>query len=330
MEQRRLGKSSLMTSAVGFGTWEMGGTTYGDIDENEAIEAVHSALDNGITLYDTAAVYGPRFSEILLAKALGNRRKDIVLVTKVGFYWDDEGTVLGRDASRKSVMEGTEACLERLETDWIDLLLIHWPDHKTPTEETMGALEDLKRAGKIREYGVSNYDVPMMEDCARYGTLAANQIGYHMFDRRMEAEVLAHCQEQDLGFMGYGTLAFGILTGAFTPETSFEPPDWRSSGKIFGGIPTFEKEHFLTELRVVERLKEFAAGSDHTVAQLAIAWVLSRPEVSVALVGARKPSEIEENVAAADWRLLAEDKAEIDRIFAEEECPTFIDMAQAT
>ncbi|MDP6349296.1 MAG: aldo/keto reductase [Chloroflexota bacterium] len=330
MEQRRLGKSGLTTSAIGFGTWEMGGTNYGEIDESEAIEAVHSALDNGITLFDTAAVYGPRFSEILLAKALGNRRKDIVLVTKVGFRWDDEGNVPAKDASWASVTEGTEECLQRLETDWIDLLLIHWPDHKTPTEETIGALEDLKSVGKIREYGVSNYDVPMMETCARYGTIAANQIGYHMFDRRVEAKVFDYCREQDLGFMGYGTLAFGILTGAFTPDTTFEPPDWRSQGLIFGDIPTFEREHFLTELRVVERLKEFAAGSDHTVAQLAISWVLSRPEVSVALVGARKPSEVEENVAAVDWRITSGDKAEIDRIFEGDGCRTFVDLPQAT
>lgn len=330
MEKRRLGKSSLTTSAVGFGTWEMGGTTYGEIDTDEAIAAVHSALDNGITLFDTAAVYGPRHSEILLARALGARRRDIVLVTKVGFHWDDEGNVLGKDASRSSVIDSTEACLQRLETDWIDLLLIHWPDHKTPTEETIGALEDLKTDGKIREYGVSNYDVPMMDECGRYGAIAANQIGYHMFDRRMEAEVFDYCREQEIGFMGYGTLAFGILTGALTPETTFEPPDWRSRGRIFGDIPTFEHEHFLTEFRVVERLKEFAAASDHTVAQLAIAWVLSRPEVSVALVGARRPSEVKENVAAADWRLTDRDKAEIDIIFKQENCPTFVDLAQAT
>ncbi|HEY8477682.1 MAG TPA: aldo/keto reductase, partial [Chloroflexota bacterium] len=327
MEQRRMGSSSLVCSALGFGTWEMGTTQYGHIDVEEATAAVNYALDNGITLFDTAAVYGPGHSEVLLGKALGPRRKEAVLVTKVGLVWDEHGKVVGLDSSRQQIISAAEDCLRRLNTDWIDLLLIHWPDHRTPAEEVVGAFETLKQAGKIREYGVSNYSVEMMEACERHGHLAANQVGYNLFDRRVEARVLPYCVERQIGFMAYGTLAFGLLTGAFTPDTTFVDWDWRSKGEAFG-LPLFQREHFLKELRVVERLKGLAREAGRTVAQLAIAWVLGHPGVSVALVGARKPSEIAENIKAVDWKLTDDVRREIDRIFDEEGVPTYRDAEQ--
>ncbi|MHB1132926.1 MAG: aldo/keto reductase [Chloroflexota bacterium] len=328
MEQRRLGNSSIVTSAVGFGTWEMGGTQYGEIDTSEATTAVQYALDHGITLFDTALGYGPYTSEVLLGKALGARRKDAVVVTKVGLSFEDTKLV-GLDASRQHVEREVEGCLSRLGTDWIDLFIIHWPDHRTPAAETIGALEDLKKSGKIREYGVSNYTVPMLEECERYGHLAANQVGYHMFDRRMEAKVLPYCLEHGVGFMSYGTLGFGLLTGAMKPDNKFVSWDWRSNGMAFG-LPLFTGEHFAKELRVVERLRALAGAHDKSVAQLAIAWVLSHPAVSVALVGARNAREIEENIAAASWQLDDDIKSAIDRIFAEEGVPTYRDAEQIT
>lgn len=329
MKFRRVGDSSIICSVLGFGTWEMGATQYGAIDLHEAVAAVHFALDHGITLIDTAESYGPWHAETVLGKALGARRKDVVLVTKVGLVFDEKGKLLGLDASRDRILSATERCLNRLGTDWLDLLLIHWPDHKTPHEETIGALEDLRRAGKIREYGVSNYTVEMIEQCERFGHLAANQIGYHMFDRRVESRLLPYCAGHHIGFMTYGTLAFGLLAGAFTPETIFPANDWRSRGEAFG-LPLFEREHFLRCLRVVDRLKRLAQRYGKTVAQLAIAWVLSNPSVSVALVGARKPSEVEENMAAADWALDDNIRSEIDRIFVEEKAPTYRDAEPIT
>ncbi len=237
MEQRRFGDTDLVSSALGFGTWEMSTTEYGHIDVDEASAAVGAAIDNGITLFDTAEAYGPYHSEEILGCALGARRKEVVLVTKVGFKVD--GTP-ARDSTREWVLARTEGCLQRLNTDWIDLLLIHWPDHDTPFAETMGALEELKTAGKIRHYGVSNFTVEMMEECERHGHLATNQVGYHLFDRRMEAQVLPYCLEQGIGFMAYGTLGFGLLTGAFTPDTTFEEGDWRSAGDAFN-LPLFEQ-----------------------------------------------------------------------------------------
>ncbi|MBN1399905.1 MAG: aldo/keto reductase [Anaerolineae bacterium] len=328
MEQRRFGNSDLVCSALGFGTWEMSTTQYGEIDVSAASDAVHAAIDRGITLFDTAEVYGPYHSEELLARALGGRRKEIVLVTKVGFDFDAEGHIIGRNSRYEHIANHAEGCLKRLQTDWIDLLLIHWPDHNTPYDEPIRALEDLKAAGKIRHYGVSNYSPAMMAAAEQAGHLTANQVGYHLFDRRMESAVLPYCQAHGIGFMAYGTLGFGLLTGAFGPDTTFVDWDWRSRGLAFE-LPLFRKENFLKELRVVARLQELAARYDKSVAQLAIAWVLSHPAVTVALVGMRNVKELEENVAAVDWKLSAEDKAEIDGIFAEEGVPTYREHRQA-
>ena len=335
MEQRTFGNTDLTCSTLGFGTWELGTTQYGDIDVDEAVRAVHMAIDHGVTLFDTAEVYGPYTSEELLARGLGERRKDIVLVTKVGFVISDDpavrgdAAIVGRDASAANITEHTDGCLKRLNTDYVDLMLIHWPDLKTPHEETIGALEALKEAGKIRHYGVSNYDVPMMKACQSVGRLAANQVGYNLFDRRMEAAVLPYCLEQGVGFMAYGSLGFGLLTGALSPDTQFADNDWRRHGNAFG-LPLFERENFLKALRVTERLKDVAAGYGKSVAQLALAWVLSHPAVTVGLVGMRNERELQENIAAVDWRLSASDGAEIDRIFAEEDVPTYATAPQRT
>ena len=327
MEMRRVGNTDLVCSALGFGTWAMG-HRYGDIDDREAAAAVHAAIDSGINLIDTAEVYGPYRSEELLGKTLGTRRKDIILVTKVGFIFDENLKDVGRNAKRGYILERTEGCLKRLNTDWIDLLLIHWPDHNTPLEETMGALEDLKTAGKIRHYGVSNFTVEMMEECQKHGSLGANQVGYNLFDRRMEAHVLPYCLEHDIGFMAYGTLCYGLLTGALAPETTFAETDWRSEGKAFW-LPLFERDHFLKELRVVDRLRELAGRHDRTVAQLAIAWVLGHPAVSVTLVGVRNERELQENIQAVGWKLTDDVRAEIDRVLEEEGVPTYVDAPQA-
>ncbi len=329
MEQRRFGNTDLATSAIGFGTWALGTTQYGEIDVQEASKALHMAIDAGITLVDTAEVYGPCYSEEILGKALGERRKEIVLVTKVGFIINEENKSVGRDASHDHVIARAETCLQRLQTDWIDLLLIHWPDHKTPHEETIRALETLKQAGKIRHYGVSNYTVAMMQECEQHGHLTANQVGYNLLDRRMEREVLPFCLANGIGFMAYGSLAFGLLAGAFTEETTFVDWDWRSRGNAFG-LPLFERENMLRTIKAVDRLKGFAADRGHTVAQLALAWTLSHPAVTVGLVGIRNPQEMQENVAAAAWKLSDDDKAEIDRIMAEEGVPTYRDAEQAT
>lgn len=326
MEQRRFGSSDLTCSALGFGTWELSTTEYGPIEVEQATRSVHAALDAGVTLIDTAEAYGPYISEEILGRALGARRPNLVLVTKVGFAYSDAPKVAGRNSARDYIIARAEGCLRRLQTDYLDLLLIHWPDHNTPYDEPIGALEALVQAGKIRHYGVSNWAPAMM--AAGGGHIAANQIGYHILDRRVERGVLPYCQAHGIGFMAYGSLGFGLLTGAFTPETSFVDYDWRSRGFAFG-LPLFQREPFLKELAAVAKLQQFAAGQGKSVAQLAIAWVLSNPAVSVALVGMRNERELRENVAAVDWRLSADDRAEIDRILADEGVPTYNNAALA-
>ena len=331
MEQRRFGNTDLVTSAIGFGTWEMSVRQYGHIDTGEAARAVHSAIDHGVTLFDTSETYGPFTSETLLGQALGTRRKEVLIVTKVGFTFrddpDDPGFMMvdKRDSAAANIIEHAEGCLRRLNTDYIDLLLIHFHDHRTPHQETMAGLRALQDAGKIRHFGVSNYDAPMLAASQQHGQLAANQVGYHLFDRRVEKAVLPYCRANNIGFMAYGSLAFGLLSGAFTPQTTFVDWDWRSRGDAFG-LPLFQREHFLRALRVVNHLKALGADHGKSVAQLAIAWLLAQDGVTVALVGMRNERELEENVAAADWRLSAADCAAIDRIFAEEDMPTYIDV----
>jgi aryl-alcohol dehydrogenase-like predicted oxidoreductase len=301
---------------------------YGHIDIKEASDAVGAAIDHGVTMFDTAEVYGPYHSEELLGKALGQKRKDIVLVSKVGFEYDDDGKNVGRNSKYDNVISRAEGCLERLNTDFLDLLLIHWPDHDTPFEEPIRALEKLKEDGKIRHYGVSNFTPEMLGECEKYGHMAANQVGYHMFDRRMESAVLPYCKENNIGFMAYGTLGFGLLSGAFTSETTFGEGDWRSSGMAFR-LPLFQEEEFTKELKVVEKLKVIAHDHGKSVAQMAIAWTLGHPAVSVGLVGVRNERELKENVAAVDWKLSEETRKKIDAVFADEEVTTHINTDQA-
>ncbi|PZC44389.1 MAG: putative oxidoreductase [Chloroflexi bacterium] len=336
MEQRTFGDTDLVTSAIGFGTWEMSTTMYGDLDVAEASKAVNMAIDAGITLMDTAEVYGPWHSERLLADALGSRRDEIVLVTKVGFRYEPEDPsadpVLsdnkGKDGTRDNIIKSAEGCLQRLKTDHIDLLLMHWPDHKTPIAETIGAFEELKQAGKIRHYGVSNYSVAMMEEANRHGKIATNQVGYHIYDQRMDADVLPWCGANNVGFMGYGTLGFGLLTGAFNAATTFPEGDWRAGGKMFE-LNQFQGDPLQNAIRATARLAQLADGYGKSVAQLAIAWALGNPALTVGLVGMRNEKELAENVAAADWRLTDDDRAAITTILDEEGVPTHRDSPQA-
>ena len=220
------------------------------------------------------------------------------------------------------------AVCTRTNTDVIELMLIHWPDMDVPYDEPMLALEKLKADGKIRHGGVSNFNIEMLEYCQQFGDIAVNQVGYHLFDQRMDRVMLPYCLEKRIGFMAYGTLGFGLLSGAFTPETAFAESDWRSFSDGFG-VPLFtRRENFLRELRVGERLKALAERYGRSLPQLAIAWVLGNPAVSVALVGMRNEKELKENVAATQWRLTPEDRATIDRIFEEEGCPTYRDYPQ--
>ena len=311
MEYRAFGRTGLDVSAIGYGCWEIGGG-YGHFDENEVVAAVQRALDLGINLFDTAEGYGYGQSERLLGKALGARRKEAIVVTKFGIY-RPEGE-WQRDSRRETALAAIDRSLKALGTDYVDVYLIHWPDRETPLEESMGALEEIVQAGKARFVGVSNFTPDQIETCMATRRVDIAQYGYHMFDRRLEREIFPTIEEHGIGLMTYGSLAHGLLAGAFTPETSFDEDDWRSNGIAFN-IPLFTEEVFARNVAAVDELKPIAARHGKTVAHLALRWVLSNPVVSVALVGFRRPVEVEEGAASLDWSLDQETLDEINAVF---------------
>ncbi len=313
MRYKKFGNSDLETSVVGFGGWPMGRGHYGSFDDDEVVRAVHASIDLGVTLFDTAAVYGWGEGEKLLGRALEGRREDVVIVSKAGIPWDEEGGGRRRDSSRESLEKSLNESLTRLQTDYLDLFLVHWPDESRPMSVPMEAFADFQKQGKIRYGGVSNFSPRQMSDCLDVFPIVTNQVGYHLFDQRPEPEIIPFCAGNRMGIMAYGSLAHGLLTGTMTPETTFEEDDWRRSLTAFGQ-PIFKGQNFLDNLKKVDTLKEMAADKGFSVAQLALAWVASEPTVSVALVGARRPEEIQENVAAADWELSASERDEIKAV----------------
>jgi len=315
MERRPLGRTGLMVSALGFGSWPMGGDRYGAIDDAEGIRAIHRALDAGVNCVDTAPAYGSGHAEEVVGQALVGRRDQVILVTKCGIAQDPESKAYRRDISRANILREVELSLGRLRTDVIDVYLIHWPTESTPFEEAFRAMDDLVRAGKVRFVGVSNFTVEQMERCQAARPIDVIQVGYHLFDRRMEYEVFPYCERHGIGVMGYGSLAHGLLSGTFTAETRFERgSDWRASGIIFGQ-PIFTTENLRKNVAVVERLaREVGAPRGVPVSQIALAWVLRNPVISVALVGARAPAEVEQNLIGAGLRLSDAEAAKIDEI----------------
>ena len=317
MEHRYFGRTGLDVSAVGYGCWEIGGG-YGRIEETEFASAVGRALDLGINCFDTAEGYGLGASERALGRALGRRRRDAILVTKFGIGYRDKPNL--RDASRARVMASIEKSLENLGTDCVDVYLVHWPDHQTPFEETMRALEDVVREGKARFVGVSNFKREEIEACMSVRRVDVAQYGWNLFDRRMQREIFPYCREHGIGVMAYGSLAYGLLTGAFTENVDFGSDDWRARADKMGSIKLFDTlfgpEFFPRNLRVVEELKGLAARYGRSLPQLALRWAISNPVVSTALVGCRTVAEVEDNVGALGWSLAEADVAEIDAIFA--------------
>ncbi len=314
MEYRKFGDSELEVSVVGFGGWPMGGTQYGEVDDSEGQEAVRRAFDLGVTCFDNAAGYGLGHSERVMGAALKPIRDQVVLVTKCGIAWNDAEKRMERNGTRQHVLESCERSLENLQTDYIDLYLIHWPDVDTPFEETMRALEELQKAGKIRYAGVSNFMPEMLDECRKHLGIVANQMGYSMLERRIERDVMPWCEQNGVGIMSYGSLAHGLLSGAMPADYEFETWDWRASGHAFG-MPFFDREkHFPLNVQTQDRLRAIAEREGHTLPDLALAWVLSHEVVSTALVGFRTPAEVDDAARAAEWKLSRELYSEVTAI----------------
>jgi aryl-alcohol dehydrogenase-like predicted oxidoreductase len=314
MKYRRFGRTNEQVSAMGFGTWPMSGDRYGAIEDQEASRAIQAAIDAGVNLVDTAPAYGSGHSEEVVGRAIKGRRDQILLVTKCGINRRPDQTVPGRDSSRENILREVDISLQRLDTDRIDVYLIHWPDPTVPFEEAFGAMDELVKAGKVRYVGVSNFTVEQMEACMKVRPIDVIQVGYHLFDRRMEQEIFPFCAKNDTGVMGYGSLAHGLLTGAFTASMTFDAMDWRGGG-VFFGQPLLKGDNLKTNVGVVDRLKaEVADPRGVPMSQIALAWVLRNPVVSVALVGSRTPQELQNNLAGTDLELTPEEVSKIDEI----------------
>jgi aryl-alcohol dehydrogenase-like predicted oxidoreductase len=309
METVAIGGTSVAVSRIGLGTWAIGGWMWGGTDEQQSIRTIHEALDRGITLFDTAPVYGFGRSEEILGAALAQsaRRNRAVIATKVGLDWR-EGKPF-RNASRQRIMKEVEDSLCRLRTDVIDLYQVHWPDPGTPIAETAAAMADLFHAGKIRAIGVSNFSPAQMDVFRAVAPLHAAQPPYNLFERAIDNDVLPYCGEHGLAMLAYGSLCRGLLSGKMTASTRFGGDDLRKAD------PKFRSPRFTQYLAAVTALDRFARESyGKRVIDLAVRWVLDRGGTHVALWGARRPDQLASISAAMGWRIDAAGMAEIDRI----------------
>ena len=322
MEYRKFGPTDLTVSVLGFGCHDASRLTrnlWGEEFSDQMSARVNRAIDLGITCFDTAPHYAGGDSERMLGRALGPRRRDVVVVTKCGLGYENSqiDRPKGRDGRRESILPLVDQSLQRLQTDYIDVLLVHLPDVNTPFEETMHTLDSVVQQGKVRSVGVSNFTLDQLKECEATRRIEVVQYDLNMFDRRMEQEISPYCQQRGIGVMAYGSMGYGLLAGTFTADTKFGDGDYRGTGGVRGfdgGM--LAPEHWQRNLRVVDELKLIAASRGRTMAQLALRWVLSNPALSVALVGAQKVQELEENLGVLDWALSGEDMRQIDDVFA--------------
>ncbi len=310
MEYRRLGRSGLRVSAIG-----LGGNTFGRYaDAARTAEIVGRALDLGVNLFDTADVYNSGQSEEFIGRAIRGRRDQALIATKVSSRVGDGPNDAG--ASRKHIIAGCEASLRRLGTDYIDLYQIHWFDSDTPQEETLTALDDLVRAGKVRYIGCSNYaawqvtQALWISDREHLARFVSVQPEYNLLERDVERELAPCCIEFGLGIIPYYPLAAGVLTGKYKPG---EPAPEGTRGH---GNAAFEHRLQRETLESVQRLAAWAREREHTVGELALAWLLARPGVSTVIAGTTRPEQVEANVRAADWHLTPDDIAAVDALLA--------------
>jgi aryl-alcohol dehydrogenase-like predicted oxidoreductase len=308
IEYTQLGSSGITVSKVCLGTWAIGGWMWGGTDEDESIRTIQSAIDSGITFIDTAPAYGSGLSEQIVGKALKEYvpRDQVVIATKAGLEWDDAGN-MSRNSSRPRLLKEIDDSLRRLQTDYIDLYQIHWPDPKVPIEETAEVLSEILESGKIRAIGVSNYSPEQMDVFRKVAPLHSVQPQYNLFERQVEQDVLPYAKENGLAILAYSSICRGLLSGKMKPDTEFQGDDLRLED------PKFQEPKYSRYLKAVSELEELAKEKyGRHVLELAVRWVLDQG--AVALWGARHPHQVGNVGQVFGWSLTAEDLKEIDLI----------------
>jgi aryl-alcohol dehydrogenase-like predicted oxidoreductase len=325
MEIKKLGQTDVTVTELIFGAWAIGGWMWGGSDSKEAVRAIETAIDNGMTTIDTAPIYGFGLSEELTGKAIKGKRSKVQILTKFGMAWTEKkGQYFftskdnrGKDidiykySSKDRVISDCDESLKRLGTDYIDLFQIHWPDATTPVDDTMEALSILIKKGKIRAGGVSNYSVDLMTEAEEKITLASNQVPYSMVNRGIEKEIVPHCIENKIGILAYSPLQRGLLAGKIKPGHKFNEGDTRPSTMYY-------KEPNLSRIiAFTEKLSKLADERNVTLSQIVLNWTVRQTGITCALAGARNSQQVLENVKATQFHLSDEEINNINRLLAE-------------
>ncbi|MBP3127166.1 aldo/keto reductase [Thalassospira sp. ER-Se-21-Dark] len=313
---REIGKSGVSASAIGLGTWAMGGWMWGGHDDANSIKAIQASFDAGITLIDTAPAYGLGRAEELVGKAIEGRRDQVVIATKCGMVWDtDKGNYFVDEHDKKihrylgaeSVRSELETSLKRLRTDYVDLYITHWQDPTTPISETMGALLDLKKEGKIRSIGISNVNADEMKQYLAAGQLDSIQECYNMLERQLEDELVPLCVENNVAILSYSSMALGLLSGKIGPDRVFEGDDLRREN------PKFSVENRKRVAEFMKVLQPIADAHNVQPGQIVIAWTIAQKGITFSLCGARNAQQAAENAKAGEIVLGAVELAIIDK-----------------
>jgi len=321
MIYRELGQSGIRISAITFGAWAIGGFMWGGSDEKQAIGAIRRGYDLGVTTIDTAPIYGMGLSEELVGKAIQGNRENYQILTKFGMRWKKAGSQKAfssdkgfedlwshvyKDGTKESVIQEAEESLRRLGTDYIDYYQMHWPVDNAPIEETMEALIRLKEQGKIRAAGVCNFSADQLREAEKTIRIEADQVPYSMVRREIEEDLVPWCIEQNVAILAYSPLQRGLLTGKITQDYKFGTGDNRPD------TPYFQPGNIKKINAFLEDIKPIADGRNATLSQLALAWTIAQPGITVALAGARNRKQVEDNTGAMELNLSKEEVEEIN------------------
>ena len=315
MEFRTLGNTDIKVSAIALGCWPIAGMASPGANDEDSLATIRACFELGINHLDTAYCYGRRGeSERLIARALADRRDEMVIATKGGLHWNEQGKQ-AHDASPATLRHQCEESLRRLGTDHVELLYLHAPDENVPVAESAGALKELIDEGKTRTVGVSNFTVAQLEEFAAECPIAAHQPPYNLLQRQIEADTLPWCRRNRVSVLVYWPLLKGLLAGKLARNHCFAETDSRRKYRMFHG-QEWQKNHDL-----LDKLRPIAAESGHTVAELVINWTIHQPGVTAALCGAKRPDQIRETAGAAGWKLTDDQLARVDQALAERGTP---------